>query len=279
MAQQSQQRSDAAQRVESEPALRRRAGTSAAPLSLSRDVQVPAPGSFNLIAEVKLRSPAAGRLAQQGDPIEGMAERAHAYAANGACAVSVLTEPSRFDGDLHHLALVAEALRPLGVPVMRKDFLVSPYQILEARAAGASGVLLIAAMLDDARLREMLALAHELGLFVLLEAFDASELRRSAEVLQQIPHGTVLVGLNSRDLRTLQVDPDRFATLRNAFPTGYTRVAESGVKDSASAAEVAGLGYHCALVGSALMTAPDPGVMVQKMLQSGRSAAADLARP
>ncbi|MEL7451350.1 MAG: indole-3-glycerol phosphate synthase TrpC [Pseudomonadota bacterium] len=274
MAQHSHERVLEALRNESEAALQERAEAVEPPPTLAEAASRPASAAFDLIAEVKLRSPAAGRLADNHDAAAALPARALSYAAGGAAAVSVLTEPSRFDGSLQHLADVAAALKPAGVPAMRKDFLVSPYQLLEARAAGAGGVLLIAAMLDDAVLAELLALARSLGLFVLLEAFDAEELTRCGRLLDSASHGTVLVGLNSRDLRTLEVDAGRFAALKDGFPGGVVRVAESGVGDAADAAEVATMGYHCALVGSALMTSNDPQQTVQQMLHAGREAAA-----
>src|SRR5277367_5191275 len=154
----------AAQAMAAEPfaALERRAKAAprGSPLVLSAE-------GFDVIAELKLMSPAAGRLGAQN---EDWLKRVTAYAQGGAVAVSVLTEPSRFDGSLEHLRQAATLLAPLRVPVMRKDFLVDPYQVLEARAAGAGGVLLILRMLPPQRLAEMLATAAEQGLFVLLEA-------------------------------------------------------------------------------------------------------------
>ena len=133
---------------------------------------------FGVIAEIKDRSPAEGELAVPGSD---RIERASQYVAGGAAAISVLTEPSRFSGSLEHLESVVAAVP--GTPVMRKDFLVEPVQVDEARAAGASGVLLIVAMLTDRKLREMLDRAHEHGLFVLLEAFDSDDLVRSSTVM------------------------------------------------------------------------------------------------
>src|SRR5690606_28046720 len=156
---------------------------------------------------------------------------------------------------------------------MRKDFLVSPRQVLEARAAGAGGVLLIVAMLDDAALGEMLAAAREQGLFVLLEAFDEPDLERAAALLAG---GTtpgdalVLVGVNSRDLRTLAVDPERLARLAPRLPAGIAAVAESGLHTPADAATAAALGYRLALVGTALMRAADPARLAADMLAAGR---------
>ncbi|MBV8307954.1 MAG: indole-3-glycerol-phosphate synthase TrpC, partial [Gammaproteobacteria bacterium] len=157
----------------------------AALANLARHAPVPAPlrlsaERFDLIAELKLRSPAAGQLAPAASAI---AARVAAYARAGAAAVSVLTEPSRFDGSLDHLSEAARALAPLGVPAMRKDFLLDPYQVLEARAAGAGGVLLILRMLSRESLSALIDCARTHGLFVLLEAFDAHDLERLSELL------------------------------------------------------------------------------------------------
>src|SRR5882724_3005787 len=161
-------------RHESANALERRARRAApsAPLRLSAS-------GFDVIAELKLRSPAAGRLSDESEDWLG---RVAAYARGGAAAVSVLTEPSRFDGSLEHLRLAAAALAPLGVPAMRKDFLVDPYQVLEARAAGAGGVLVILRMLTRPRIDQLLDVAAEHGMFVLLEAFDAADLAMARDL-------------------------------------------------------------------------------------------------
>ena len=166
------------------------------------------------------------------------ATRARQYVDGGAAAISVLTEPSRFDGSLEHLEEVAAAVS--GTPVMRKDFLVDPVQVLEARAAGASGVLLIAAMLDDSQLRSMLDCAAEHGLFVLLESFDDPDLARSSKLLdnpadrERAAAGQLLFGVNTRNLRTLHVDPQRLAKLAPALPAARC-VAESGLHEAADA--------------------------------------------
>src|SRR5512137_398292 len=160
---------------------------------------------FDVIAELKLRSPSLGDLsAATLDPVQ----RLEAYAAGGAVACSILTEPTRFDGDLEHLRLAAETLRPLGVPAMRKDFLVDPYQVIEARVHGASGVLLIVRMVPRARLVEMLDVAAALGMFVLLEAFDAGDIEVAAALAAERAgrDERVLMGLNCRDLETLDID-------------------------------------------------------------------------
>jgi indole-3-glycerol phosphate synthase len=226
---------------------------------------------FDLIAELKLRSPSLGDLsAATLDPVR----RLEAYAAGGAAACSILTEPTRFDGRLEHLRLAAQALRPSGVPTMRKDFLVDPYQVIEARAYGASGVLLIVRMVPRQRLLEMLDSAAEQGLFVLLEAFDADDLRVAESIARERQGRSeqVLMGLNCRDLETLEIDPGRFAALRDRMPREWPAVAESGVQTPEDAARVASLGYRLALVGTSLMRRADPARAVQELLEAGRQA-------
>jgi indole-3-glycerol phosphate synthase len=233
------------------------------------------PQGFDLIAEVKRRSPAAGALA--GARLR-ITEQARSYVRGGAAALSVLTEPAAFDGDLSHLGQVACAV---AAPCMRKDFLVAPYQVLEARAEGASGVLLIAAMLSDARLQEMLGYAHRLGLFALVEIFDAADLERSVSAIRAAGPAIVdgrcrsLLGVNCRNLRSLKVDFGRFAALAPRLPADIPRVAESGVESASQAARVAGLGYGLALVGTVLMRAPDPAAQVASLLAAGRASAAE----
>jgi len=228
-------------------------------------------GGFDVIAELKLRSPSQGALANQGsDPVARLA----AYAKGGAAAVSVLTEPTRFDGSLEHLRLAAETLAPQRVPVMRKDFLVDPYQLLEARERGASGALLILQMVEQARLIEMLDCAAELGLFVLLEAFDAGDLEMAAEIAAERRGRAeqVLMGLNCRNLETLAIDPRRFGVLRDKLPAGWPSVAESGVESPRDAAAVAALGYRLALVGTSLMKHKDAARATARLIEAGRGA-------
>jgi indole-3-glycerol phosphate synthase len=229
-------------------------------------------GRFDLIAEMKLRSPALGTLRSRQDDL---AARVTAYAEAGAAAVSVLTEPARFDGDLDHLRRAAAVLAPLGVPAMRKDFLVDPYQLHEARAAGAGGALLIVRMLEESLLAGMLDCAARLGLFVLLEAFDADDVRSARRVLAGWQPGMapVLVGINSRDLQTLKVVPERLVELAPQLPRNFPRVAESGLTTPEDAARMVRAGYDMALVGGALMSADAPGALVRDMLAAGRRAA------
>lgn len=226
-------------------------------------------GQFDIIAELKRVSPAAGRLAETGFSAE---KQLAAYAGGGAAAVSVLTEPSRFDGSLEHLRSAANQLRGKGVPVMRKDFLVDPYQIVEAKAAGAGGVLLIVALQSDAELGAMLKTADEHDLFVLLEAFDAEQLARANRIATQSKfRGELLIGVNCRDLRTLAVDNQRFADLAPALAPDHCNVAESGLKSAADVAEVARLGYRAVLMGTALMADDDPGNTLATLLTAGRA--------
>jgi indole-3-glycerol phosphate synthase len=226
---------------------------------------------FDVIAELKLRSPALGDLsARTLDPVA----RLRAYAQGGAAACSILTEPLRFDGDLAHLRVAADTLAAHGVPAMRKDFLVDPYQVLEARVHGASGVLLIVRMLERERLVEMLDTAASVGLFVLLEAFDAADLAVARAVAAERAgrDEQVLMGLNCRDLQTLQIDFERFAGLRDQLPVHWPSVAESGVATPADAARVATLGYRLALVGTSLMQRTDPEQALRELLRAGREA-------
>ena len=230
-------------------------------------------GTFDVIAEIKNRSPSEGALANDAS---SRSERAAGYAEGGAAAISVLTEPTQFAGELAHLEEVVRAVNDISIPVMRKDFLVDPVQILEARAAGASGVLLIATMLTDKQMNDMLNCAYEHSMFVLLESFDEDDLRRSTALLDDARHrdqaesGKLLVGVNTRDLRTLHVDPGRLKALGPHLPRGVPCVAESGLHDGQDAAAVAGWGYSLALVGTALMRTPDPGQLIRDMLEAGR---------
>lgn len=229
-------------------------------------------GDFDVIAELKLRSPALGQLAATDSDLQA---RVRGYASAGAAAVSVLTEPERFDGSLAHLAAATAALAPLGVPAMRKDFLVDPYQLYEARAAGAGGVLLIVRMLSRPALVEMLDCAAELGLFALIETFDMQDIELASDVLAGgLCAPLSLVGVNSRDLRTLEVATGRLAALASRLPRDRPRVAESGLRTPEDAVAMVQAGYDVALVGGALMSAEDPAALLGAMLAAGRRAAA-----
>ncbi len=226
---------------------------------------------FSLIAEVKLRAPSVGQLAAPDDPEAAAVAQAQRYVAAGAAAISVLTEPHRFDGAMSHLTAVAGAV---DTPVMRKDFLLDPIQIAEARVGGASGVLLITRMLTDRQLDGMLYAANHAGLFVLVESFDEDDLVRTAAAIERRRgYGPdVLVGVNTRDLATLQVDPDRLERLAHLLPDGVPAVAESGIRTPEDAAKAARLGYSVALVGSALMSSDDPTALAADMVAAGSEA-------
>ena len=268
MAASSQARVETARRLHGDRELWRRAEASPPPPPLWLS-----PQRFDVIAEVKLRSPAVGVLRDGGD--EDIEARVSSYAAAGAAAVSVLTEPDRFEGSLDHLEQAARALATAGrVPAMRKDFLVDPYQVAEARLAGAGGVLVIVRMLEHGVLDALIEAARRLGLFVLIEAFDAADIEIACALLDR--HGNrgspLLIGINSRDLVTLKVVPGRLEEMVEQLPADAPRVAESGVGSEADAARLARAGYDLALVGSALMTAEDPAALLRAMITSGREA-------
>lgn len=240
--------------------LRSRAEAASPPIALTL-----APGGFDVIAEVKLASPSEGRLVSADADADRIVDLAATYAGNGAVAISVLSEETRFDGSIDHVAAVAGTV---SIPVLRKDFLVDPVQILEARAAGASGVLLIARMLPGEVLEEMTDEALESGMFVIVEVFDRSDLETAVVVFDR----EVLVGVNSRDLSTLEVDRSRFETLAPHLPDHLPAVAESGLGAPGEVAFVASLSYRLALVGSALVTDADPGRRLRDLLAAGRNA-------
>jgi indole-3-glycerol phosphate synthase len=226
--------------------------------------------SFDLIAEVKLRSPAVGLLRDAAE--ENVGARVSLYAGAGAAAVSILTEPSRFDGSLEDLAQGAAALRPLAVPAMRKDFLVDGYQVLEGRLAGAGGVLAIIRMLPRSELEALIDTALDLDMFVLLEAFDEPDIELAGALIgaRRERRDLLLLGVNSRDLVTLKVVPGRLDALGPLLPRDVKRVAESGVATAEDAARAARHGYDLALVGSALMSARDPAALARDMLGAAR---------
>jgi indole-3-glycerol phosphate synthase len=263
MAEASRERVRVARARESEAALERRALAQPPAPALTLD-------SFDVIAELKLRSPAAGTLATSDfDPHAQLTS----YVRGGAAAVSVLTEPTEFKGELAHLTAAAAELARARRPAMRKDFLVDSYQVLEARAAGAGGVLVILAMLDDATVRELVDCAQRCGMFVLLEAFDRADLERLAPYDRPQAAGPlVLAGVNCRDLRDLQVRFQRFAELAPFLPRHLAAVAESGIASGADIEAVAAANYRLALIGSALMRSADAGKTLGEWLAAGRAA-------
>jgi indole-3-glycerol phosphate synthase len=266
MAEASRARVRAACERETEAALERRARATPPPPALALR-------GFDVIAELKLRSPAAGGLASES--FDKTAQLA-GYAQGGAAAVSVLTEPTEFKGELADLVEAAKLLRAARVPAMRKDFVTAPYQVLEARAAGAGGVLVIVTMLDDATVRALVDCALSLGLFVLLEAFDRADLARLAPFDSPRAGGPpVLAGVNCRDLRDLNVRFERFAELAPWLPRHLPTVAESGIATADDIRNVAGAGYRLALVGSSLMRARDPSAALASLIAAGRAAVAE----
>jgi indole-3-glycerol phosphate synthase len=184
----------------------------------------------------------------------------------------VLTEPSRFDGSIFHLVAAARALDALRLPAMRKDFIVDAYQLAEARAAGAGGALLILRILGRAELDMLVTIARGLGLFLLLEAFDESDLGVARALVAALGPEGLVVGVNSRDLATLQVRRERLRELSAALPRAVPCVAESGLASAADAREIAGAGYRVALVGTALMEQADPRALLREMVDAGRRA-------
>ena len=262
MAESSRRRSDKAKGQLDEQELRRRVERLSPPPAIRF-----APEGFDLIAEIKPRSPSEGRLAGPGFSPAALARQ---YASAGAAALSVLTEPGRFGGSLELLADVAKSAG--STPVMRKDFLVDPYQVLEARLHGAAGVLLIVGMTDDANIEAMLRTSLACGMFSMLEAFEEAELKRARRIAvrHDARRDMVLLGLNCRNLRTLAIDPDRFAAVDPRDSGGYRMIAESGVEDPRQAGELAAQGWDGLLMGTALMRAADPQGLAEDILAEGR---------
>jgi indole-3-glycerol phosphate synthase len=210
----------------------------------------------SVIAEVKRRSPSKGALADIEDP----AALAAAYQAGGAAAVSVLTEQRRFGGSLDDLRRVRASI---GLPVLRKDFVVTPYQLWEARAYGADLVLLIVAALDQPTLEALYAEARDLGLTPLVEVHDEAEMGRAADA------GAGLVGVNARNLRTLEVDTTTFARVAALAPEGTVLVAESGIRGPDDVRALVADGADAVLVGEALVRDGDPAAAVAAMAAAG----------
>ena len=233
----------------------------------------PAPPSFldallqpgvGVIAEVKRASPSRGALAE----IPDAAALAAQYRAGGAAAISVLTEPEHFQGSLDDLTAVAAAV---DAPVLRKDFIVDPYQVWEARAGGAAAVLLIVAALEQDDLAELLRTVDEAGMVVLLETHDEMEVTRAVGAYEAAKiTGRPIIGVNARDLTTLQVDPDRFSILAKAIPEGAVAVAESAVKSADDVRRLASQGADAVLVGESVATAADPATAVAALVAAGQ---------
>jgi len=207
----------------------------------------------HIIAEIKRASPSRGALAEIADP----ASLAVSYESGGASAISVLTESRRFGGSLDDLRAVRAVA---SVPLLRKDFIADPYQVFEARAAGADLVLLIVAALDQPTLASLFALITELGMTPLVEAHSADEVARAVDL------GAGLIGVNARDLSTFELDQDLFGRLADSIPSGVIRVAESAVKSAADVAHYRRAGADVVLVGEALVTGGDPAATLREFL-------------
>jgi indole-3-glycerol phosphate synthase len=241
-------------RREREPAValeRRAAAGSPAGARFERELGMP--GRVNVIAECKRRSPSKGVLAPAYDPVM----IARQYARGGAAAISVLTEPTFFDGALEHLTAVREAV---SLPLLRKDFVVDEYQLFEARACGADAILLIVAALEQAALVRLQAQAWDLGLAALVEVHDEEELARA------IDSGARVIGVNNRDLRTLQVDVDASYRLAARVPSGVIAVSESGLQSLADLDRLASAGYRAFLIGERFMADPDPAGAIRELI-------------
>jgi len=219
-------------------------------------------GGYNVIAECKRRSPSRGVLREHYDPVA----IATGYADAGAAAISVLTEPTFFDGSLEHLQAVSAAV---DVPVLRKDFVISEYQLLEAKAAGADAVLLIVAALRPAELKVLHDHARRHGLDVLVEVHDATELAIAIDA------GARIVGVNNRNLRTLQVDVHASETLIGRMPAGVLAVSESGLKTADDLQRLKALGYSAFLIGERFMAAADPGSELKNLLATASATTKD----
>ena len=205
-----------------------------------------------VIAEIKRATPAKGDLAPDLDA----AKTAAAYAEGGAAAISVLTEPDFFKGSLEDLDSATAA----GLPVLRKDFVLDPFQLLEARASGADSVLLIVRILDHPSLRSLVKLSRSLGMEPLVEVHTDEEMERALDV------EALVIGVNHRDLATFEVHPDRTAKLAPRVPSGTVLVALSGVSSRAEVEDLGAAGARCVLVGEALVTADDPVVKLRELL-------------
>lgn len=207
---------------------------------------------INVIAECKRRSPSKGVLAAQYDAVA----IARAYERGGAAAISVLTEPTFFDGSLEHLTAVRAAVR---VPLLRKDFIIDEYQLHEAKASGADAVLLIVAALEQSSLRELQRQAEALGLAALVEVHNEEELGRAIDA------GARLVGVNNRNLRTLAVDVDASHRLARLIPADVVAVSESGLQSRDEVERLRAEGYRAFLIGERFMTAADPALAIAEL--------------
>lgn len=235
--------------------LRERAA--AAPLPRDFHAALATPGPIRLIAEVKKASPSKGVIRADFHPVE----IARTYQSHGAACISVLTDGPHFQGSLEYLTRVREAV---DLPVLRKDFIIDPYQVVEARAAGADAVLLIAECLDDALLKQLHDAIIDLGMTPLVELFEPSNLSRVLDL------GARLVGINNRDLRTFETDLGHTLRLRRQIPEDRIVVGESGIRTRKDVERLEAAGVGAMLVGESLMANPDIGAAVDELLGQRR---------
>jgi indole-3-glycerol phosphate synthase len=233
--------------VVKQEALEQRIASAESPRGFARSLQAP---ETAIVAEIKRRSPSKGPLNEDLNP----REMALSFARGGAAAVSVLTEPDFFRGSMEDL----KAAREAGLPVLRKDFVLDPFQVFEARAWGADGVLLVVRTLDDG-FPALLRTVEALGMDALVEVFDESDLDRALNA------GASTLGINHRDLATFEVDPRRTAKLAPRIPEGRTVVSLSGVSSRADVLELAAMGADAVLVGEGVVTAVDPAAKVAEL--------------
>jgi len=214
-----------------------------------------------LVAEIKRASPSRGVLCPHFDPVS----LAMTYAANGAAAISVLTDGRFFQGQPEHLLRIKSTLRDKGspIPVMRKDFVLDPYQVYETRALGADALLLIVAILTDGMLAELLDVTHALGMTALVEVHDEEEMSRALRLRPRV------VGVNNRNLQDFSVDLNTFGRLSAMMPDHVVSVSESGVHTAADVHRLAAMGADAVLVGEALVTAPDVAAKVRELAGGG----------
>ncbi|MFT2689100.1 indole-3-glycerol phosphate synthase TrpC [Clavibacter zhangzhiyongii] len=245
---------DAAARRELRPLAEVEAAALARPAALDALSALAPADRVKIIAEVKRSSPSRGALAEIPDP----ALLASRYETGGASAISVLTEGRKFGGSLQDLEQVRDTV---SIPVLRKDFIGEPYQVLEARASGADLVLLIVAALDQPRLVELHALVGELGMTALVETHSADEVSRALDL------GAQVVGVNARNLTTFELDRDLFGRLADSIPSGVVRIAESAVKTADDVAHYRRAGADVVLVGEALVTG-DPVRTLTEFLET-----------
>ena len=217
---------------------------------------ISAPGKVNLIAEIKFASPSAGRIRKAQDPIE----LAKAYEENGAAAVSHLTEKRFFDGDIGQLPLIKKAV---GVPVLRKDFIIDQVQVAESVLCGADAILLIARILGEEQLRSLFEMSKDLGLCALVEVHDEVDLERALNC------GAELIGINNRDLDTFEVNLNTTMELAPLVPDHCTVVSESGINNAQDVQRLIDAGVDAMLVGTAIMKAEDVATKVRELVSAG----------